>query len=71
MNKKLFTVSGMTCHACQRIVEMTASDFPQIKACEVDFKTGRGFVEYESGFDPDRFKNEINRIGQYTLEFNA
>lgn len=71
MLKKLFTVTGMTCHACKKMIEMTASDFPEIKKCDVDFKTGNGFIEYETGFDPERFKNEINKLGEYHLEFNA
>lgn len=70
MLTKLFTVTGMTCHACKKIIEMTASDFPEIKKCEVDFTTGRGTMEYDNGFHPDRFKNEVDKIGNYTLEFN-
>lgn len=71
MLKKLFTVKGMTCTACKKIIEMTASDLPEIINCEVDFRTGDGFVEYEAGFDPEQFRNEINRLGQYSLEFNS
>lgn len=71
MQKKFFIVKGMTCNACKKIIEMTASDFSEIKRCEVDFKTGNGIMEYENGFDPDRFRNEVNNLGQYILEFNA
>ncbi len=71
MTKKHFTVLGMTCNSCKKIIEMTAGDFPEIKTCDVDFKTGKGFIEYEGDFDPNKFKNEIDHIGHYTLEFNA
>lgn len=71
MFKKTFTVKGMTCHACKKIIEMTASDFPEITKCDVDFQTGNGFVEYENDFDIEKFRKEINQMGQYRLEFNA
>lgn len=61
----------MTCHACKKIIEMTASDFPEIKKCEVDFTTSSGTIEYENGFDPEKLRKEINSIGKYILTFNA
>lgn len=70
MQKKLFTVTGMTCHSCKKMIEMTAEDFPQIKKCDVDFRTGKGTMEYENGFDPEQFRKEINSLGQYSLQFN-
>ncbi len=70
MITKLFTVKGMTCHACKKLIEMTASDFPEIKKCEVDFTTGKGSMEYDDGFDSGRFKHEVDNLANYTLEFN-
>ena len=70
MQSKQFTVRGMTCVACKKLIEMVAGDYPQIKTCDVDYKTGHGVLEYEDGFDPGQFRNEINNEGKYTLEFN-
>jgi len=70
MQKKLFTVTGMTCHSCKKMIEMIAGDFSQIKKCDVDFKTGQGMVEYDDGFDPAQFKKEVDTVGNYSLQFN-
>lgn len=59
----------MTCPSCKAIIEDIATDFPEIKSCEVSLESGIGNLEYNEKFDLDKFKSEIENIGKYELEF--
>ncbi len=66
-----FKVTGMDCASCKENIEDVAGDFPEIKKCEVDLKSGAGVLEYKEGFDINRFKSEIDSLGKYRLEFTS
>ncbi len=65
-----FKVKGTHCHACKAMIEDISTDFPEIKHCEIDFKTGLGNLEYEDNFDLNNFKEAVEAAGEYTLEYD-
>ena len=67
--KTQFKVTGMTCESCKSIIEDIAKDFQEITSCSVELDSGRGWIEHQDGFDLTQFKDEINKIDKYQLEF--
>ena len=65
-----FKVTGMTCNACKAVIEDVATDFPEITHCTVEVASGKGSLEFKDGFDPNLFKNAIDTVGEYKLEFS-
>lgn len=60
-------VEGFHCKSCEMLVKDVADDFPEIKSCIVDIKTGKVILEHESGLDLSAFKREIETIGKYKV----
>ena len=66
--KTIFTVTGTHCHSCAELIKDVCSDFPEIKKCEVDFKTGKTVIEHEGKIDFKKLKKEIENVGEYKVE---
>lgn len=67
--KTQFKVTGTHCHACKAMIEDISTDFPEIKHCEIDFKTGLGNLECDDSFDLNKLKEAIEAAGEYKVEF--
>jgi len=66
--KTEFKVEGFHCKSCKMLVEDTADDFPEIKSCRVDLKTGKVTMECEEYFEVSKFKKEIESLGNYRIK---
>lgn len=51
------------------MIEDISTDFPEIKHCEIDFKTGLGNLECDDSFDLNKLKEAIEAAGEYKVEF--
>lgn len=68
--KTTLTIKGTHCNSCKALIEDVCQDFPGIKSCNVDFKTGATEIEHEGNTDWQKFKNEIESLGEYKFEIN-
>lgn len=65
--KTIFTIKGTHCQSCKALIEEVALEIPGIKACTVDFETGRTEVEHEGEVDWGKFKREVEGLGEYKV----
>ncbi|MEK6886346.1 MAG: heavy metal-associated domain-containing protein [Nanoarchaeota archaeon] len=66
--KTTIQIKGTDCKSCKALIEDVCKDIPGIKSCNVDFKTGKTVVEYESDvLDWKRFKKEVDALGKYEV----
>jgi copper chaperone CopZ len=66
--KTEFKVQGFHCKSCEMLVKDVAEDFPEITSCKVDIKTGKVFLEHSEKLDIDKFKKEIEDLGDYKVK---
>lgn len=65
--KTTLTVQGTHCNSCKALIEDVCTEIPGIKSCDVDFKTGAIKIEHEKNVDWQKFKTEVEALGQYKL----
>jgi copper chaperone CopZ len=65
--KTEFKVTGFHCKSCEMLVKDVAEDFPEITSCSVDIKTGKIILQHDAGLDIQKFKKEIESLGDYTV----
>ena len=68
--KTKLTIKGTHCNACKTLIEEICKEVPGISSCNVDFKTGTTEIEHNENVDWAKFKNEVEDLGQYTVEIN-
>ena len=68
MTTTTITIKGTHCASCKALIEDACRDVPGVRACTVDFITGKTVVEHEEDLDWQRLKKEIESLGAYTLE---
>lgn len=61
------TIAGTHCESCKALIEDVANETPGITSCSVDFKTGRTVIEHTDSVDWQRFKQEVESLGEYTV----
>lgn len=66
--KTTITVKGTHCHACSELIKDICSEFPEIKNCSVDFKTGKMVLEHDGKLDLKKLKKEIEGVGKYKVQ---
>jgi hypothetical protein len=49
------------------LVKDVAGDFPEITSCKVNIKTGEVVLEHKEGLKVDKFKREIESLGDYKV----
>jgi len=49
------------------LIKDVCSDFPQIKSCTVDVKTGKTIIEHDGKLDLQKLKKEIEGVGEYKV----
>ncbi len=49
------------------LVKDVAEDFPEVNSVEVDVKTGKVVLEHSKGLNIERFKKEIESLGEYKV----
>ena len=65
--KTTITIKGTHCKACGELIKEVCSEFPAIKSCAVDVKTGKTVLEHEGAIDLKKVKKEIEKVGKYTV----
>ena len=65
--KTTLTVKGTYCHSCAELIKDVCSEFPEIKKCSVDVKTGKTVIEHEGKLNITKLKKEIERLGEYKV----
>ena len=66
--KTVLTIKGTHCSSCKMLIEDICSDYPEIKSCNMDLKSGKLTLEHEEGLDLDKLKKEIESLGDYSIE---
>jgi len=67
MTTTTITIKGTHCLACKTLIEEVALEISGIKKCTVDFKTGKTILEHEAKVDWNKFKTEIESLGDYDV----
>lgn len=63
-------IKGTHCSSCKALIEDVCTEIPGIKSCTVDFKTGATKIEHEENVDWQKFKTEVESLGEYKIEIN-
>ncbi len=42
-----------------------------VQSCEVDLQTGATVIEHDERFQQNLFKQEVEGLGEYKVEFNS
>lgn len=66
--KTTITIKGTSCASCKTLIEDICRDVSGITSCLVDFASGRTEIEHELNADWQKLKQEVESIGQYTVE---
>lgn len=66
--KTALTIKGTHCNSCKALIEDLCTEIPGIKSCNVDFKTGITKIEHEENVDWQKFKIEVESLGEYKVE---
>lgn len=70
MTTEKFTVTGMSCAACQANVTKAVSKLDGVKSCNVNLLSGAMTVDFDSPADVQRICSAVNAIG-YTAEVQS
>lgn len=68
--KTTFIIKGTHCDACKALIEDVCKEIPGISSCNVDFKTGATQIGHEGNVDWEKFKKEVESLGEYKVEIN-
>ena len=68
--KTTLTIKGTHCNSCKALIEDVCKETPSINSCNVDFKTGVTEIEHEENIDWQKFKKEVESLGEYKIEGN-
>lgn len=68
MTKTEFTVSGMTCHACDELITDEVSTLPGVRKVKTNHKTGQLTIESASPLNRGDVEAKVKAAGaQYSL----
>lgn len=70
MKTAVIKINGTHCKSCKLLIEDVSKDMKGVKSCCVDFQTGKTFVEYNEHFNLEKFKQEVEGLGEYKVELN-
>lgn len=68
--KTALTIKGTHCVSCKTLIEDVCTEIPGISSCNVDFKTGITEIDHEENVDWQKFKREVESLGEYKVEIN-
>lgn len=66
--KTIITIKGTHCASCKALIEDICRDVSGINSCSVDFASGRTEIAHEPNADWQKLKQEVESVGQYTIE---
>lgn len=65
--KTTLTVKGTHCESCKAMIEDVCSETVGIKSATANFKTGKVEIEHDGTVDWQKFKQEIESLGEYEV----
>lgn len=68
MKTTAIVIKGTHCNACKMLIEDVSCEITGINSCKVDFATGKTEVEHEDSVDWNKFKKEVESIGDYKVD---
>lgn len=68
MEKTTITIKETHCASCKVLIEDIASETEGITSCKVNFSTGETEIEHEQNADLEKFKKEVESMGDYKVE---
>lgn len=64
MKNLTFTVKGMHCSSCEKIIKMDLEDLQGITNIQIDHKTGKGSLKFDPNLiSQDKIMEVINNTG--------
>ncbi len=66
--KTILTIKGTHCHSCKALIEDVASEITGIQSCNVNFQTGNTEIIHDENVDWNKFKEEVEKLGNYKVE---
>lgn len=64
MENLVFTVKGMHCMSCEKIIKMELEDLEGVKEIKIDHKTGQGSLKFDTqSISQDQIIKTINDAG--------
>ena len=69
--KTIAIIKGAHCNSCKLLIEDVCRDIEGVRSCEVDLQTGVTVIEHTELFDSNLFKQEVEALGEYNVEFNS
>lgn len=64
-----FTIKGMHCASCKKLIESVSKDVTGIESADVNFETGLLTLTHDESADIQKVKAEILSLGdEYTIE---
>lgn len=68
--KAVLTIKGTHCNSCKILIEDICLEVEGVLSCNVDYATGRTEIEYGENVDWQKFKKEVESLGEYRVEVN-
>lgn len=69
--KTIAIIKGTHCNSCKLLIEDVCRDMEGVQSCEVDLQTGATVIEHDERFQQNLFKQEVEGLGEYKVEFNS
>lgn len=71
MKTAVIKINGTHCKSCKLLIEDVSKDIKGVKSCCVDFQSGKTFIGYDEHIDLEKFKQEVEGLGEYKVELNS
>lgn len=68
MKTAAIVIKGTHCNACKMLIEDVSCEIAGINSCKVDFATGKTEIGYDGNVDWNKFKIEVESLGDYKVE---
>lgn len=66
--KSAIAVSGMHCAACAQTIERALKKVPGVKSANVNFATGKAYVEHDASAGEETLREAINKTGYKAVD---
>lgn len=63
MPTTMFSIPGIHCEGCAKLIKDVSLEFPTITGVDVDVKAKKVSIEHDQNFDLQSWKQEIESLG--------
>lgn len=60
-----FTVNGMHCLSCKKLIEEVCQEIPGVSSCSVDFEDRSAVVEHDESVTVPDLNKKVAELGNY------